>query len=98
MTTKITYRQTDKLNLSLDDLNGHEKKVLTELQKAKEALRVKVMARRCFPGQRCQAGTYGKDKGGGTERAYRCVLNSVRRLVAGGFAKKVDKGTYVAVS
>lgn len=103
MTTskKITYRQDDKLTLSVDDLNPNEKKVLTELQQAKEALRVDIMAKRCFKGYHVKGGTYGRPEGaarsGSTKRAYRTVLNSVRRLVAGGFIKKTEKGTYEAV-
>jgi hypothetical protein len=94
----VTYRQTDKLNLQPTDLNRRESKVLGALKKAGEPLHVTHLARTCFPGQRCKAGTYGRDEGGGTDVAYRSVLNSVRRLVAAGFAKKVAKGTYAAVA
>ncbi len=95
--TKNTYRQTDSLSLSVEQLNAREAKVLATLTKAAAPMPVKVMARTCFPGQRCKPGTYGTETGGGTAVAYRCTLNSVRRLVAGGFVKKVAKGTYQAV-
>ena len=34
----------------------------------------------------------------GTAAAYRCVLNCLRRLVAGGYTEKVERGTYRATS
>lgn len=96
MTTK-TYRQTDTLTLSETELTARETKVLSTLKAAACPMKVKKMANACFPGQRSKPGTYGTETGGGTGRGYRCALNSLRRLVAGGFVKKADRGTYEAV-
>lgn len=93
----MTYRQSDAISLSQDQLNAREAKVLTVLAKTEKPLKVKTLARICFPGQRCKPGTYGAEDGGGTAVAYRTVLNSVRRLVAAGFVARVTKGTYAAV-
>ena len=94
----MTYRQTDSITLADSDLNPREAKVLGVVRSVQSAFAVKVLARTCFPGQRCKPGTYGKKDGGGTDVAYRCTLNSLRRLVAAGLVKKVDRGTYQAVA
>jgi hypothetical protein len=93
----MSYRQTDKLSIEEAQLNEREQRVLKALRERKEPLHLSAIKLACFPGLRCKAGTYGRENGGGTVIGYRASLNSVRRLVAAGFIKRVDKGTYAAV-
>ena len=88
------FRHSDKANIPIEALTDREKKVLGKLNG--EPLTVKQLARLCFPGMRSKPGRYEKEDGtrdaGGA--AYRCVLNAMRRLVAGGHVERVCKGTY----
>lgn len=83
-------------------LNPREVKVLEALRSAKgagaEGLSVGEMAKLCFSGLRKAEGTY---EGGGEKAeknsmkpAYRAVLNSLRKLVAGQYAEKCARGVY----
>lgn len=98
------YRHTEQAVIPEESLSDRERKVLAALRASKEPLTVRQLARRCFPGMRARAGTYetvkvdGEHVRHGTAAAYRCVLNCLRRLVAGGYAAKVERGTYRATS
>jgi len=103
-TPKGGFRQTDHLEIAEDELTARERKVLGALRKAGTALTVKELGRRCYPGMRAKGDTYQTTRADGTKvrhgtaPAYRCVLNSLRRLVAGALVRKVDRGTYEAIA
>lgn len=88
--------------LSEAKLTPREAKVLRALRAAGGPLTARELGRTCFPGLRAKPGTYertaasGEKIRHGTAAAYRCVLNSVRRLVAGGIVRRVSRGTYAA--
>lgn len=96
------FRQDQRAEIPSAALTPREQKVLATLRAADSPLSVKELARKCFPGMRAKPGTYETEKSDGekvrhgTAAAYRCVLNSLRRLVVGGFAIKEARGSYVA--
>ena len=96
------FRHGDRAQIPEAALSPRERKVLTAIRSAGRPVTVRELGRRCFPGMRAKLGTYEVARADGstvrhaTAPAYRCVLNSLRRLVAGAFVRKVDRGTYVA--
>src|SRR5947207_2651385 len=98
------FRHSDQVVIPEAALTFREKKVLAALRAAGEPMAVRTLARRCFPGMRSKPDKYVLKRAGGvsvrhgTAAAYRCVLNSLRRLVAGGFVQKVERGTYDATA
>lgn len=98
------FRHSDRADIPEAALTLRERKVLAALRTSPRPLSVKELARRCFPGLRAKPGQYETERADGakvrhsTAAAYRCALNSLRRLVAGGFVRRVDRGTYCAVS
>ena len=94
------YRHGDRATIPEEALSFREKKVLGILRQAYTPLTVRQLANKSFPGVRAKPGTYEtKTADGETLRhasgaAYRAVLNSLRRLVVGGFVLKVGRGTY----
>lgn len=97
------FRQSHRAEIPEAALTFREHKVLTALREAATDVPVATLARRCFPGMRSKGHRYETARADGTRvrhataAAYRCVLNSLRRLVAGGFVEKVGRGTYAAV-
>lgn len=97
------FRQSDQARIPEEVLTFRERKVLAALRASARPLSVRELARQCFPGMRAAHGTYESKKANGTAvrhgtaKAYRCVLNSLRRLVVGHFVRKVERGTYAAV-
>lgn len=98
------FRQSDRARIPEVALTFRESRVLETLRASERPLTVRELARRCFPGLRARLGTYESTRADGravrhaTAKAYRCVLNSLRRLVVGQFAVKVDRGTYAAAN
>src|SRR4051794_23124870 len=91
------FRHSDRASIPETALSFRERKVLDALRKSGKPLTVRELARSCFPGMRAKSGTYQSTKADGsavrhaTAKAYRCVLNSLRRLVAGGFVEKCER-------
>jgi DNA polymerase III sliding clamp (beta) subunit (PCNA family) len=94
------YRHAHRADIPESSLTFREKRVLAAIRAASAPLTVHELSRECFPGFRAKPGTYeGTTSDGETVRhatapAYRAVLNSLRRLVAGSYVEKVDRGTY----
>ncbi len=103
-TPKGGFRQSERAEIPEAALTARERKVLAVLRAAGQPLTVKQLARQCFPGMRAKTGRYetkradGSSVRHGTAAAYRCVLNSLRRLVVGSFVTKIDRGTYAAIA
>lgn len=98
------FRHTDRADIPEEALNFREQKVLAALRGAEGPLTLRQLGRRCFPGVRAKPGTYESTRASGetvrhaTGAAYRSAVNALRRLVAGGHARKVERGTYAAAA
>ena len=80
------FRHGDRADIPEEALTFRERKVLGVLRTSPQPLTVKVLGWRCFPGMRSKPQTYETKRADGTKvrhgtgAAYRCVLNSLRRI------------------
>lgn len=86
------YRHTDSITLTAEEMTVDEKKVFEVIARAADPLPLTDIARAGFP--RARGAKRPPSENPKKHPAYRRVLNALRRLVAAGYVRRVERGTY----